>query len=162
METASYGYVLAVLPSSAFYSSLPMLARLQAEMQRLLTHSSQGPGRGLARGFLCRHLRKRGSPTRAIDSTFRSIKWKQRNKMREPRKRADDKLLVRYRACVFSNRHAPGSANGHGLRTGMVCERAWTSRDSELRQAGLGRDMLLSHALFALRSALPMGHILPG
>ena len=73
--------------------------------------------------------------------------------MLEPRKRAaDDKFFAQYRGCVFSNRNAPGSAE---LRMEMDLSL------EELREHGQGPDIVPPRAFFALRSALPMGHILP-
>ena len=65
---------------------------------------------------------------------------------------ADDKFFAQYRGCVFSNRNAPGSAE---LRAEMDLSL------EELREQGQGRDIFPPRALFALRSALPMGHLLP-
>jgi hypothetical protein len=63
------------------------------------------------------HLRNRGYPSRAIDSTFHTINWNQQSKMLEPKKRvADDTFFAWFRGCVFSNRNAQGSA---GLRVEM-------------------------------------------
>jgi hypothetical protein len=53
-----------------------------------------------------------GCPTRAADSTFRSIKWNQRSSMWESRKRAaDDSLFAHYRACQFSRSKARGETS---------------------------------------------------
>ena len=122
-------------------------------MHRLLTHSSS-PAVWLEEcAVFYSHLRNRGYPSKAIDSTFRTINWNQRSKMLEPKKRvADDKFFAQYRGCVFSNRNAPGSAE---LRMEMDLSL------EELREQGLGRDIFPPRAFFALRSALPMGHILP-
>ena len=123
-------------------------------MHRLLTHSSS-PAVWLEEcSVFYNHLRNRGYPTRAIDATFRTINWNQRSKMLEPRKRAadDDTFFAQYRACVFSNRNAPGSAE---LRASMDLSL------EELREQGQGRDIFPPCTFFALRSALPMGHILP-
>ena len=80
-------------------------------MHRLLSHSSS-PDVWLEEcGVFYSHLRNRGYPSKAIDSTFRTVNWNQRSKMLEPKKRvADDKFFAQYRGCVFSNRNAPGSA----------------------------------------------------
>ena len=92
-------------------------------------------------------------PSRAIDATFRTINWNQRPKMLEPKKRvADDALFAQYRGCVFSNRNAPGSAE-LGMELDLSLE--------ELREQGQGRDIFPPRAFFAVRSALPMGYILP-
>ena len=147
------GTAYAYLPYGSYHAGHVFRGWLKAEMHRLLTHSSS-PATWLEEcGVFYNHLRNRGYPTRAIDSTFRSINWNQRSKMLEPKKRAyDDKFFAQYRACVFSNRNAPGSAE---LRASMDLSL------EELRQQGQGRDIFPSHAFFALRSALPMGHILP-
>ena len=122
-------------------------------MHRLLTHSSS-PAVWLEEcAVFYSHLRNRGYPSKAIDATFRTINWNQRSKMLEPKKRAaDDHFFGQYRGCVFSTRHAPGSAE---LRTEMDLSL------EELREQGQGRDIFPSRAFFALRSALPMGHTLP-
>ncbi len=57
------------------------------------------------------HLHNRGYPSKAIDSTFRTINGNQRSKMLVPKKRvADHRFFAQYRGCVFSNRNASGSA----------------------------------------------------
>ena len=147
------GTAYAYLPYGSYHARHVFRGWLKAEMHRLLTHSSS-PAVWLEEcGLFYKHLRKRGYPTRAIDSTFRSINWNQRSKMLEPRKRvADDKFFAQYRACVFSNRNAPGSAE---LRVDMDLSL------EELREQGQGRDIFPPRAFFALRSALPMGHALP-
>ena len=147
------GTAYAYLPYGSYHARHVFRGWLKAEMHRLLTHSSN-PAVWLEDcGLFYNHLRNRGYPTRAIDSTFRSINWNQRSKMLEPRERAiDDKFFAQYRACVFSNRNAPGSAE---LRAGMDLSL------EELREQGQGRDIFPPRAFFALRSALPMGHILP-
>jgi hypothetical protein len=147
------GTAYAYLPYGSYHARHVFRGWLKAEMHRLLTHSSS-PAVWLEEcGLFYNHLRNRGYPTRAIDSTFRSINWNQRSKMLEPRKRvADDKFFAQYRACVFSNRNAPGSAE---LRVDMDLSL------EELREQGQGRDIFPPRAFFALRSALPMGHALP-
>jgi hypothetical protein len=73
--------------------------------------------------------------------------------MPERKKRfADDKFFAQYRACVFSNRNAPESAELR-VETDLSLE--------ELREQGQGRDIPPPCAFFALQSALPMGYILP-
>ena len=122
-------------------------------MHRLLTHSSSPTVWLEECAVFYSHLRNRGYPSKAIDSTFRTVNWNQPSKMLEPKKRAaDDKLSAQYRCCVFSNRNAPRSAE---LRMEMDLSL------EELREQGLGRDIFPPRAFFALRSALPMGHILP-
>jgi hypothetical protein len=123
-------------------------------MHRLLTHSSN-PTIWLEEcAVFYSHLRNRGYPSRAINATFRNVNWNQRSKMLQPRKREqdEDKFFAQYRACVFSNRNAPGSAE---LRARMDLSL------KELQEQGQGRDIFPPRAFFALRSALPMGHILP-
>ncbi len=62
--------------------------------------------------------------------------------MLEPKKRAaDDKFFAQHSGCVFSKRNAPGSAE---LRM-------------ETHLSLGGQDMLNPCAVFACRSALPMG-----
>jgi hypothetical protein len=83
----------------------------------------------------------------------KSYRLHERSKMLEQRQHAAvDKFFAQYRACVFSNRNAPGSAE---LRESMDLSL------EELRGQGQGRDIFPPRAFFALRSALPMGHFLP-
>jgi hypothetical protein len=110
-------------------------------MHRLLTHSSNPDVRLDECGVFYSHLRNRGYPSKAIDSTFLTVNWNQRSKMLEPKKRvADDRFFAQYRGCVFSNRNAPGRAE---LRAEMDLSL------EELREQGEGRDMFSSYALFA-------------
>jgi hypothetical protein len=124
----------------------------KAEMHMLLTHSSN-PTIWLEEcAAFYSHLRNRGYPSRAINATFRKVNWNQRSKMLEPRKREqdDDKFFAQYRACV---RNAPGVRS---------CGPGWTSRSRSCsREQGQRRDIFPPRAFFALRSALPMVHILP-
>jgi hypothetical protein len=147
------GTAYAYLPYGSYHARHVFRGWLKAEMHRLLTHSSS-PAVWLEEcALFYSHLRNRGYPTRAINATFRKVNWNQRSKMLEPRKReADDTFFAQYRACVFSNRNAPGSAE---LRASMDLSL------EELREQGQGRDIFPSRAFFALRSALPMGHTLP-
>ena len=147
------GTAYAYLPYGSYHARHVFRGWLKAEMHRLLTHSSS-PDVWLEEcAVFYSHLRNRGYPSKAIDSTFRTVNWNQRSKMLEPKKRvADDKFFAQYRGCVFSNRNAPGSAE---LRAEMDLSL------EELREQGQGRDIFPSCAFFALRSALPMGHLLP-
>jgi hypothetical protein len=147
------GTAYAYLPYGSYHARHVFRGWLKAEMHRLLTHSSSPTVWLEECAVFYSHLRNRGYPTRAIDSTFRAINWNQRSKMLEPRQHAaDDKFFAQYRACVFSNRNAPGSAE---LRESMDLSL------EELREQGQGRDIFPPRAFFALRSALPMGHFLP-
>ena len=147
------GTAYAYLPYGSYHARHVFRGWLKAEMHRLLTHSSS-PAVWLEEcGVFYNHLRNRGYPTRAINATFRKVNWNQRSKLLEPRKCEDgDKFFAQYRACVFSNRNAPGSAE---LRASMDLSL------EELREQGQGRDIFPPRAFFALRSALPMGHFLP-
>jgi hypothetical protein len=147
------GTAYAYLPYGSYHARHVFRGWLKAEMHRLLTHSSN-PAVWLEEcAVFYSHLRKRGYPSKAIDSTFRTVNWNQRSKMLVPKKRvADDQFFAQYRGCVFSNRNAPGSAE---LRTEMDLSL------EELQEQGQGRDIFPPRAFFALRSALPMGHILP-
>ena len=129
-------------------------------MHRLLTHSSSPTAWLEECAVFYSHLRNIGYPSKAIDSTFRTINWNQRSKMLEPKKRvADDTFFAQYRGCVFSNRNAPGSAE---LQAEMDRGRAWTSRSRSCGNKALeGQDIFPPRAFFALRSALPMVHLLP-
>jgi hypothetical protein len=146
------GTAYAYLPYGSYHARHVFRGWLKAEMHRLLTHSSN-PDVWLEEcGVFYSHLRNRGYPSKAIDSTFRTVNWNQRSKMLEPKKRvADDKFFAQYRGCVFSSRNAPGSAE---LRTEMDLSL------EELRKQGQGREIFPPLAFFALRSALPMGCIL--
>lgn len=99
------------------------------------------------------HLRNRGYPVKAIDSSFREINWLQRRKLLELKaiKSGNEAFFAQYRGCVFSNRNAPG--------TNQLRRRVDLSLD-ELRQQGRGRDIFPDHAFFSVRSALPLGHLL--
>ncbi len=96
----------------------------------------------LACAVLYSHLHNRGCPSKAIDSTFRTVDWSQRSKMLGPRKgAADDRLFAQHRGCVFSNRNAPGSAELR-METDLSLE--------ELREQGQGRDIFPPCAFFEL------------
>ncbi len=134
----------------SFHARLVFRGWLKPEMHRLLTLSSKPDVSGWLEecAVFYSHLRNRGYPSKAIDSTFRTINWNQRSKM--PKKHmADNRLFARYRGCVFSNRSAPGSAELR-VEMGLSLE--------ELRERGRGRDFFPPRAFFALRSALPMGY----
>mmetsp|Transcript_40948 Transcript_40948/g.85450 ORF Transcript_40948/g.85450 Transcript_40948/m.85450 type:complete len:573 (-) Transcript_40948:730-2448(-) len=147
------GTAYAYLPYGSYHARHVFRGWLKAEMHRLLTHSSSPTVWLEECAVFYSHLRNRGYPSKAIDSTFRTINWNQRSKMLEPKKRvADDKFFAQYRGCVFSNRNAPGSAE---LRMEMDLSL------EELREQGQGRDIFPPCAFFASRSALPMGYILP-
>ncbi len=79
------------------------------------------------------HLHNRGYPSKAIDSTFRTINWNQRRKMLEPKQRvADDSFFAQDRGCILSNRNVPGSAELRA-ETDLSLE--------ELRGQGRGRNI---------------------
>ncbi len=121
------GTAYAYLPYGSYQARHVFRGWLKAEMHRLLTHSSSPALEEC--GVFYKHLRNRGYSTRAIDSTFRRINWNQRSKMLEPKKRAaDDTFFAQYRACVFSNRNAPGSAELRASSMDLSLE--------ELRQQG--------------------------
>ena len=127
------GTAYAYLPYGSYHARHVFRGWLKAEMHRLLTHSSNPTVWLEECAVFYSHLRNRGYPSKAIDSTFRTINWNQRSKMLEPKKRvADDKFFAQYRGCVFSNRNAPGSAE---LRMEMDLSL------EELREQGQGRDI---------------------
>jgi len=104
------GTAYAYLPYGSYQARHVFRGWLKAEMHRLLTHSSN-PDVWLEEcATFYSHLRNRGYPSKAIDSTFRTINWNQPSKMLEPKKRmVDDRFFAQYRGCVFSNRNAPGT-----------------------------------------------------
>ena len=130
---------------------------LKAEVQRLLTHSSN-PSVWLEE---CRifyeHLRNRGYPVKAINATFSSINWNQRQKilgLKMPAEGSNDAFFAEYRGCVFSNQNAPGTDQLRGSVNLSL---------KELRAQEVGQesqDIFPPRAFFAVRSALPMGCIL--
>ena len=149
------GNAYAYLPYGSYHARHVFRGWLKAELQRLLTHSSS-PTVWLEE---CRifydHLRNRGYPVKAIDASFRSVNWNQRRKMLEPKIRAkacDDTFFAKYRGCVFSNRNAPGTDLLRGTINLSLDELRTT--DAE------GNNIFPARALFAVRSALPMGSIL--
>jgi hypothetical protein len=101
------------------------------------------------------HLRNRGYPTNAIDSSFHEVNWNQRRTLLEPKVKAKragaDAFFLEYRGCVFSNRNAPGN---NELRRDLNLSL------EELRQQGAGRDIFPRRAFFAVWSALPLGYTL--
>jgi hypothetical protein len=104
------GTASADLPYGSYHSRHVFRGWLKAEMRRLLTHSSNPTVWLEECAVFYSHLRNRGFPSKAIDSTFRTINWNQRSKMLEPKKRvADDKFFAQYRGYVFSNINAQGS-----------------------------------------------------
>lgn len=145
----SYAY----LPYGSYHARHTFKGWLKAELHRLLTHSSN-PQVWLEE---CRtfyeHLRNRGYPVKAIDSSFREISWNQRRIMLEPKtaKTGNDAFFAEYSGCVFSHRNAPGSDQLRRSVNLSLCE---------LRGQGEGRDIFPAKAFFALRSALPLGHLL--
>ena len=76
------------LPYGYYHARHVFLGRLKAEMQRLLTHSSN-PSVWLkeCRNFY-EHLHNRGYHARAIDFCFRSFNWNQRQNMPKPNEAA--------------------------------------------------------------------------
>ncbi len=105
-------------------------------MHRLLTHSSNPDVWFVECAVFYSHLRNRGFPSKAIDSTIRTINWNQRSTMLVPKKRvADDRFFAQYRGCVFSNRNAPIIAELRSLRVEMDLSL------KELQEQGLGRDI---------------------
>ncbi len=81
---------------------------------------------------------------------------------------ADDRFFARYRGCVFSNRSAElrvemgRAAGGDGKKPGSAELRVEMDLSlEELREQGQGRDIFPPRAIFALRSAFPMGYTLP-
>ena len=145
----SYAY----LPYGSYHTRHVFGAWLKAELCRLLTHSSNPEVWMEECAIFYEHLRNRGYPVKAIDSSFREINWLQRRKLLElkPIKSGNEAFFAQYRGCVFSNRNAPG--------TNQLRRRVDLSLD-ELRQQGRGRDIFPDHAFFSVRSALPLGHLL--
>jgi hypothetical protein len=147
------GTAYAYLPYGSYHARHIFRGWLKAEMYRLLTHSSNPTVWLEECAVFYNHLRNRGYPSKAIDSTFRSINWNQRSKMLEPKRYVmDDKFFTQYRGCVFSSRNAPGTTE---LRRKMDLSL------KELREQGQGYNIFPPYAFFAIRSALPMGYILP-
>ena len=149
------GSAYAYLPYGSYHARHVFRGWLKAELLRLRTHSSS-PSVWLEE---CRtfyeHLRNRGYPSKAVDSSFREVNWNQRSTLLEPKGKAkragDDAFFLEYRGCVFSNRNAPGT---DALRRDINLSL------EELRQQGAGRDIFPKRAFFAVRSALPLGCIL--
>ena len=148
------GNAYAYLPYGSYHARHVFRGWLKAELLRLLTHSSN-PSVWLEE---CRifyaHLRNRGYPAKAIDACFRGVDWNQRRKALEPKAKVrgdDDAFFVQYRACVFTNRNAPG--------TDELRQSVNLSLD-DLRLHGAGRDIFPPRAYFAVKSALPMGSVL--
>jgi hypothetical protein len=143
------GTAYAYLPYGSYHARHVFRGWLKAEMHRLLTHSSSPTVWLEECAVFYSHLRNRGYPTRAINATFRRVNWNQRSEMLEPKKHAaDDTFFAQYRACVFSNRNAPGSAE---LRASMDLAL------EELRGQGQGRDIFPSCAFFAPPERAPDG-----
>ena len=142
-----------ICPTDPTTRDLVRLSRLAQGRDAQAAHSSSPTVWLEECPVLYSHLRKRGYPSKPIDSTFRTVNWNQPSKMLEPKRRAaDDKRFARYRGCVFSNRNAPGSAE---LRMEMDLSL------EELRGQGQGRDIFPPSALFATWRALPIGYLLP-
>jgi hypothetical protein len=56
------------------------------------------------------HLHNRGYPVQAIDATFGSISWNQRQNipgLKVPAEGDSDAIFAAYSGCVFFNRNAP-------------------------------------------------------
>lgn len=148
------GNAYAYLPYGSYHSRHVFRGWLKAEMQRLLTHSSN-PSVWLeeCRNFY-EHLRNRGYPPRAIDSCFRSFNWNQRREMLVPKLKTrsnSNSFFDQYQGCVFSCRNAPGVDQLRGSVN--------LSLDG-LRRHGTGAEIFPSRAFFAVKSAFPMGCIL--
>ena len=149
------GNAYSYLPYGSYHARHVFRGWLKAEMQRLLTHSSN-PSVWLEE---CRtfyeHLRDRGYPAKVIDTCFHEINWNQRRRMLEPKLKVmdddSDALFVQYRGCVFSNRSAPGSSE---LQRGIDLSL------NDLRKHGSGNEIFPPRAFFAVKSALPMGSVL--
>ena len=148
------GNAYAYLPYGSYHARHIFRGWLKAELQRLLTHSSS-PTVWLEE--CCRfysHLRNRGYPVKAIDSSFRSVNWNQRRKMLEPNsghRTCNDAFFARYRGCVFSNRNAPGT----DILRGTIN----LSLEELQRNSTVQESIYPARAFFAVRSALPMGSI---
>ena len=149
------GSAFAYLPYGSYHARHVFRGWLKAELHRLLTHSSS-PTVWLEE---CRvfydHLRNRGYPVKAIDSSFRKVNWNQRRSLLAPKTKTeqDDSFFHEYRGCVFSNRNAPGTDQLRGSINLSL---------EELREAGqgAGRAIFPPKAFFAVRSALPLASIL--
>ena len=145
------GNAYAYLPYGSYHARHVFRGWLKAEMQRLLTHSSN-PSVWLeeCRSFY-EHLRNRGYPARAIDSCFRSFNWNQRRKMLAPKlstRSDDDSFFDQYQGCVFSCRNAPGVDQLRGSINLSL---------EGLRRRGAGAEIFPRRAFFAVKSAFPMG-----
>ena len=105
------GSAFAYLPYGSYHARHVFRGWLKAELHRLLTHSSNPTVWLEECRFFYDHLRNRGYPIQAIDSSFHKVNWNQRRKMLEPAMRIEpnDSLFLEYRGCVFSNRNAPGT-----------------------------------------------------
>ena len=151
------GNAYSYLPYGSYHARHVFRGWLKAEVQRLLTHSSN-PSVWLEE---CRifyeHLRNRGYPVKAINATFSSINWNQRQKilgLKMPAEGSNDAFFAEYRGCVFSNQNAPGTDQLRGSVDLSL---------KELRAQEVGQesqDIFPPRAFFAVRSALPMGCIL--
>jgi hypothetical protein len=73
------GTAYAYLPFGSYHARHVFRGWLKAEMHRLLTHSSSPTVWLEECSVFYNHLRNRGYPTRAINSTFRAMKWNQRS-----------------------------------------------------------------------------------
>ena len=148
------GNAYAYLPYGSYHVRHVFRGWLKAEMQRLLTHSSN-PSVWLeeCRSFY-EHLRNRGYPAHAIDSCFRSFNWNQRRDMLTPKlktRSGNDSFFDQYRGCVFSCRNAPGVDQLRGSINLSL---------EGLRQRGAGAEIFPTRAFFAVKSAFSMGCIL--
>ena len=101
----------AYLPCGSYHARHVFRGWLKAEMQRLLTHSSN-PWVWLEEcSIFYEHLGERGYPAKAIDSCFLGFNWNQGHNMLapQPMKRCDDdSFFDQYQGCVFSSRDALG------------------------------------------------------
>jgi hypothetical protein len=151
------GNAYSYLPYGSYHARHVFRGWLKAEVQRLLTHSSN-PSVWLEE---CRifyeHLRNRGYPVKAINATFSSINWNQRQKilgLKVPAEGSTDAFFAEYRGCVFSNRNAPGTDQLRGSMN-LSLKELRAQEDGQESQ-----DIFPPRAFFAVRSALPMGCIL--
>jgi hypothetical protein len=147
------GNAYADLPYGSYHARHVFRGWLKAEMQRLLTHSSN-PSVWLeeCRNFY-EHLHNRGCPARAIDSCFRSFNWNHRRKMLAPKLKTrcgDDSFFDQYQGCVISCRNAPGVDQLRGSINLSL---------EGLRRRGAGAETFPPppRAFFAVKSAFPMG-----
>ena len=147
------GSAYAYLPYGSYHARHIFQGWLKAEMHRLLTHSSNPDVWFEEITFFYNHLRDRGYPARAIDSTFRKFNWNQRRDMLKLKYHTDnDKFFCQYQGCVFSHRNAPGSAQ---------LQKVINLSLEDLREQGSGRDIFPAKAFFAIQSAFPMSRTLP-